>query len=82
MPQSYRQILEKLHRVFPQPVSDPVHGAYMVFSIQKTLDQVDALKSDAPILGSPVTLDWEPAGQSRTETDRWRAVQLFSRRNA
>lgn len=69
MQQSYRQILEKLRRVFPQPVSDPVHDAYMVFSIQKALDQVDGFKSDAPILGNPVTLDWESAARSPMETD-------------
>ena len=29
----------------PQPVSDPVHDGYVVFSILRALDQVDALKS-------------------------------------
>jgi L-2,4-diaminobutyrate decarboxylase len=68
MQQTYRQLLEKLRKTFPQPVSDPVHDAYMVFSIQKALDQVDSLKSDAPILGSSVTLDWESAARSPMKT--------------
>lgn len=61
MPQNYRKHLRRLRKLFPQPVSDPVHDAYLVYSIQRALDQVDSLKSDAPILGSPVVLDWEAA---------------------
>ncbi len=40
----YRELLESLRQAFPQPVSDPVHDAYFVFSILRALDQVDALK--------------------------------------
>ena len=39
----YHEILEKLRGQFPQPVSNPVHDAYFVFSILRALDQVDAL---------------------------------------
>jgi len=47
----YRTLLEGLRRQFPQPVSDPVHDAYFVFSILRALDQVDALKTQTPLLG-------------------------------
>ncbi len=60
----YRQILERLRKAFPQPVSDPVHDAYMLYSISRALDVVDDLKSAAPILGSPVELNWEMARAS------------------
>jgi len=61
----HRQVLESLRRAFPQPVSDPVHDAYYVYSIARALDQVDALKSQAPILGSPAALDYAAARQAR-----------------
>ena len=48
MPPRYRELLDSLRREFPQPVSDPVHDAYVVFSILRALDQVDALKGKAP----------------------------------
>lgn len=57
----YRELLESLRRQFPQPVSDPVHDAYVVFSILRALDQVDALKSQAPILGEPTNPDYHQA---------------------
>ncbi|HEY2841762.1 MAG TPA: pyridoxal-dependent decarboxylase, partial [Pirellulales bacterium] len=58
-------MLESLRREFPQPVSDRVHDAYVAFSVLRALDRVDELKSAAPILGSPVTLDFDAARQSR-----------------
>jgi glutamate/tyrosine decarboxylase-like PLP-dependent enzyme len=57
----YRELLESLRKVFPQPVSDPVHDGYVVFSILRALDQVDALKSQTPILGVPTEPDYEKA---------------------
>lgn len=63
----YRELLKSLRRMFPQPVSDPVHDAYFVFSILRALDQVDAMKSQAPILGSAVEPDWNAALASRME---------------
>lgn len=57
----YRELLANLRRAFPQPVSDPVHDAYFVYSISRALDQVDALKSQAPILGGPVECDYDRA---------------------
>jgi len=54
-------LLTELRKAFPPPVSDPVHDAYVVYSISRALDQVDALKSQSPILGSPVEPDWQRA---------------------
>ncbi|MBI2823212.1 MAG: aspartate aminotransferase family protein [Planctomycetia bacterium] len=61
----YRELLDSLRREFPQPVSDPVHDAYVAFSVLRALDRVDALKSAAPILGSPVEPDFAAALASR-----------------
>lgn len=60
----YRKILESLRQAFPQPVSDQVHDAYFAFSILRALDQVDALKSRAPILGEQSLPDWDAARAS------------------
>ena len=61
----YRDILQTLRQAFPQPVSDPVHDSYVVFSILKALDQVDAMKSQAPILGAPAEPDYAAAIAAR-----------------
>ena len=61
MPTLHRQLLHDLRQSFPQPVSDPVHDGYVAFSILRSLDQVDKLKSSAPILGKPVQLDFVTA---------------------
>jgi glutamate/tyrosine decarboxylase-like PLP-dependent enzyme len=61
----YRQLLESLRQSFPQPVSDQVHDAYFVFTILRALDQVDALKGQAPILGEAVEPDWAAAAAAR-----------------
>ncbi len=55
MPQNlrYKLLLEELRKAFPQPVSDPIHDAYFVYSISSALNKVDALKSQVPILGEP-----------------------------
>jgi L-2,4-diaminobutyrate decarboxylase len=57
----YEQQLSALRLAFPAPVSDPVHDGYVVFSLLRTLDRVDALKSQAPILGSPRGPDFASA---------------------
>jgi L-2,4-diaminobutyrate decarboxylase len=57
----YQQQLESLRSAFPAPVSDPVHDGYVVFSLLRTLDRVDALKSQAPILGTPRDPDYAAA---------------------
>ncbi len=58
---NYRDILENIRLAFPQPISDPIHNSYFVHSIMRALDQVDALKTDLPILGAVVPGDFEKA---------------------
>ena len=60
----YRDILQQLREAFPQPVSNRVHDAYFVFSFLRSLDQVDAMKSDRPLLGQTEELDYESAMQA------------------
>ncbi len=47
----YKTILDKIRLAFPKPTSDKVHDAYFIHTILRALDQVDTLKSSAPILG-------------------------------
>jgi glutamate/tyrosine decarboxylase-like PLP-dependent enzyme len=61
----YLELLDTLRKAFPQPVSDPVHDGYVVFSMLRALDQVDALKSQAPILGHPTEPDYLAARRQR-----------------
>ena len=60
----YQQQLEALRQAFPAPVSDPVHDGYVVFSLLRALDRVDALKSQAPILGVPRDPDYAAAAET------------------
>lgn len=66
---SYKDLVGQLRTAFPAPVSDRVHDAYFVFSFLRALDQVDALKSAAPMLGAPVTLDYDAARLRRVADD-------------
>src|SRR5687767_6616408 len=61
----HRRLLKKLRQAFPAPVSDPVHDGYMAFSMLRALDQVDALKTQAPILGAPREPDFAAAEAAR-----------------
>ena len=61
----YQERLAALRQGFPTPVSDPVHDGYVAFSVLRALDRVDALKSQAPILGTPRELDYDAALASR-----------------
>src|SRR3954470_15922766 len=61
MATAYQDLVTQLRTAFPAPVSDRVHDAYFVFSFLRALDQVDALKSAAPMLGTPVELDYAAA---------------------
>lgn len=63
----YQKLLDQLRQAFPQPVSDPVHDGYVVFSILRALDQVDALKSQTPILGTPLEPDYFRARASHVD---------------
>src|SRR3954470_18449981 len=65
----YQDLVAQLRTAFPAPVSDRVHDAYFVFSFLRALDQVDALKSAAPMLGSAVTLDYDAARLKRMAAD-------------
>lgn len=65
MPAAYRSILDRVRLAFPQPVSDPVHDSYFVHSIMRALDQVDALKSELPLLSAPTAMTMEAATQAR-----------------
>jgi glutamate/tyrosine decarboxylase-like PLP-dependent enzyme len=64
----YRDLLDDLRKQFPQPVSDPVHDAYVVFSILRALNEVDKLKSQTPLLGDPVEPDYKQALASRVDS--------------
>src|SRR5262249_20483083 len=59
MPAAYRDILSRVRVAFPQPTSDRVHDSYFVHSIMRALDQVDALKSELPLLGTVTPADYE-----------------------
>ncbi|MBX3171181.1 MAG: aspartate aminotransferase family protein [Candidatus Eremiobacteraeota bacterium] len=62
---TYQSILNELRRSFPQPTSDRIHDSYVTHTVMRVLDQVDALKSELPIWGSKLPLDYELARQSR-----------------
>ncbi len=47
----YKTILEKIRQAFPTPTTDKVQEAYFIHTILRALDQVDDLKSSAPVLG-------------------------------
>jgi len=77
MDAAYQDIVAQLRVAFPKPVSDRMHDAYFVFSFLRALDQVDALKSAAPMLGAPVTLDYGQALARRLE-DAPRALETVT----
>ena len=62
---AYQELVSQLRTAFPAPVSDRVHDAYFVFSFLRALDQVDSLKSAAPMLGKPMALDYDAARLER-----------------
>jgi glutamate/tyrosine decarboxylase-like PLP-dependent enzyme len=57
----YRKILHTLRDAFPQPESDLIRDAYLVQTVARALDEVDALKSEVPILGVREPLDYAAA---------------------
>ena len=69
MTTTYRDILQQIRLSFPQPVSDRIHDAYFVFSILRSLDQIDAMKSDIPLLDKTQPLDYTAVLQERIPTD-------------
>jgi len=66
---TYRDILTSLRGAFPSPVSNREHDAYFAFSFLRALDQVDAIKSQRPMLGAPTRPDYDSAIASRIESD-------------
>jgi glutamate/tyrosine decarboxylase-like PLP-dependent enzyme len=75
----YQKIVMDLRQAFPQPVSDRVHDAYFVFSFLRTLDQVDAMKSVQPLLGKPISLNYEAARQARVDDEPKSLEQVTAR---
>lgn len=69
MSRTYQELVAQLRTAFPTPVSDRMHDAYFVFSFLRALDQVDGLKSAAPMLGQPVELDYDAARRTRLADD-------------
>ena len=63
----YREILRELRLTFPQPVSDRVHDSYLVHLMMRALDQVDAMKSQHPILGECTDYDLTAAGAAELQ---------------
>ena len=61
MQDPYYQLVQELRKAFPQPVSDRIHDAYFGHAIMQAIDQLDGMKSRRPVLGEPVTLDFEAA---------------------
>lgn len=64
MPVPYHDLLSKIRVCFPQPVSDRVHDSYFVHSVMRAMDDVDALKSERPILGQRTPLDYAKAQEA------------------
>ena len=65
----YRDLLSQIRLTFPQPVSDRIHDAYFVFLLMRALDQIDALKSEIPLLGGSRTPDYAGARRARMSDD-------------
>lgn len=65
MPTTYRELLAKIRLAFPQPISDRVHDSYLVHSMMRALDQVDALKTELPTLGVAPPNDYATAQNAK-----------------
>lgn len=61
----YYSLVKELRLAFPQPVSDRIHDAYFGHAIMQAIDRVDEMKSERPMLGEPVELDFEAARKCR-----------------
>jgi L-2,4-diaminobutyrate decarboxylase len=67
--QKYLEILENLKQGFPRGESDPVHDAYVGFTIMRVLDQLDQMKSRAPFLGERTENNYEAARKATMDDD-------------
>lgn len=76
----YKTILEKVRQAFPTPTTDKVHEAYFIHTILRALDQVDELKSSAPILGYRNGVDacqtWETMPEAFSNVE-WSIHQII-----
>lgn len=79
MATEYRELLERVRRAFPAPVSDQFKDAYVVFSILRALDRVDAKKSDLPWLGEAGENDFSAAETMRLDADPRPLEEVISR---
>jgi glutamate/tyrosine decarboxylase-like PLP-dependent enzyme len=70
----YRDVLLRIRQSFPQPVSDRVHDSYFVHSIMRALDQVDAMKSELPVLGQSALVDYT-LGRKAVLRDRTSTIE-------
>lgn len=64
----YRDLLQQIRRAFPQPTSDTVRDSYLLHSLTRALEQVDALKSELPSLGASTPNDYTLAQAARLPT--------------
>lgn len=76
MSENYLDLVTSLRQGFAQPVSDRVHDSYFVFSFLRALDQLDGMKSVTPLLGHPVTLDYDAARKSRIDENPLQLEQV------
>jgi L-2,4-diaminobutyrate decarboxylase len=74
MANTYRDLLARIRLAFPQPVSDRVHDSYLVHSMMRAIDQVDAMKTELPSLGIAPPNDYA-AAQSQTLREHLSTVE-------
>ncbi|MDA1015203.1 MAG: pyridoxal-dependent decarboxylase [Planctomycetota bacterium] len=74
----FRKHLTEIRNAFPQPVSDPQHDSYFVFSILRALDRVDSMKSEVPILGKLQPLNYSTAEDAHV-ADEMSTLEIVSR---
>lgn len=53
--------LDRVRRLFPTPVSDREKDAYLLLTLLRGVDRIDAMKSEKPFLGERSPLDYERA---------------------
>ncbi|MEX0937107.1 MAG: pyridoxal-dependent decarboxylase [Pirellulales bacterium] len=72
----YHSLLAQIRQAFPQPVSDRMHDSYFVFSIMRALDQVDAMKSEVPLLGRRQEIDYRAARSQQIAEESTRLEEV------
>lgn len=69
MQETYSTLIEKIRNGFPSPVSDAQHDVYVIASIIRVLNRIDAMKGKAPFLGEVTENDYERARNSGINDD-------------